>query len=258
MALQNDHLKLDQAEIWTPSGNAVIRPHSEAYEEHFLADHFRYAGCPYVRVGAVPDPALFSQDTLIEGYINIDRLSIKRPGSNEYTIPAELSRYANTIKAIAEDQHARSLAATFKHAVLYVTRSYVHPSGFQRTPNWHRDDGDTISRLIPDGQNYAADVPAHIYIVSDVIRTQVQNKTAHDSGELFGHPHGNAVEQAETSTLLDPYEIGLMNNYVWHRGTRAEQGALRNFLSIMYLPGKEVAQGITHGAFRRPTLNFDE
>ncbi len=257
MALKNQDLRLENAEIWTPSGAGAVVPHSEFFEDDFLKDHFRHSGCAALGVGYVPDRDLFTQDNFTEGYVEIERLPIKRAGSNEYTIPAELSRYANTIKAIAEDQHSRSLAATFKHAVLYVTRNYVSQNSFQRTPAWHCDDADTVSCFIPDHDNYAADVPAHIYVVADHVPTQVQNAPAHNAYSLFGHPQGHQGQQAEKSRVLQPYEIGLLNNYVWHRGTLAETGTLRNFLSIMYVPGKAVAEGVTNGRFRRQTLDFD-
>lgn len=257
MVLKNHNLRLENAEIWTPSGNGPFVPHSDSFEEDFLKDHFRHAGCAAIEAGFVPDPDRFTADNLTEGYIEIERLPIKRAGSNAYTIPAELARYAGTIKAIAEDQHSRSLAATFKHAVLYVTRNYVHQNTFQRTPSWHCDNADTVSCFIPDGDNYAADVPAHIYLVADAVPTQVQNAPVHNAYSLFGHPHGHQGQQAEKSRVLQPYEIGLLNNYVWHRGTLAETGILRNFLSIMYVPGAAVAEGVTKGRFRRETLDFD-
>lgn len=257
MALKNNHLQLEKAEIWTPSSAGAVIPHSEYFEEDTLKDHFHRSGCAALGVGSVPDPALFSEDRLIEGYVEIERLPIKQAGSDEYRIPAELSRYANTIKAIAEDQHARSLAATFKHAVLYVTRNYVHRNSFQRTPNWHCDDANTVRRFIPDSDNFAPQIPAHIYVVSDCVPTRVQSAPVHNAYTLFGHPQGNQSEQMEKSRLLKPYEIGLLNNYVWHRGTLAETGALRNFLSIMYVPGKAVEEGVPSGRFRRQTLSFD-
>ena len=257
MALKNNDLQLEKAEIWVPSGAGPVVPHPDAFEEETLKDHFRRSGCAALGVGYVPDPALFSEDRLVEGYIDIERLPIKRAGSDQYVIPAELSRYANTIKAIAEDQHARSLAATFKHAVLYVTRNYVRQNSFQRTPSWHCDDADIVSSFIHDSGDYAPEIPAHIYVVSDIVPTRVQAAPAHNAYSLFGHPHGSQAEQAEKSRLLQPYEIGLLNNYVWHRGTLAETGTLRNFLSVMYVPGKAVGEGVSGGRFRRQIPGFD-
>lgn len=257
MPLSNNHIRFENAEIWTPSGARSVRGHHEAYDEHRLCDHFHRAGCPAISVGRVPNPESYSIDGMTEGYIDVYRLPIKTAGSNEYRIPAELARYADTVKLIAEDQHARSPAALFKHAVLYVTRSFVPRNSFQRTPSWHRDDGESVGARLQCDKPVSLNVPVHVYVASDIVPTQVQSQPVGNAYSLFGHPHGNQAEQQQSSRLLDPYEIVLMNNYVWHRGTLAAEGTMRNFLSVMYLPTEAVEQGIAKGHFRAQTRGFD-
>lgn len=257
MPLTRQDLRLKNAEIWTPSGAGQVSKHHEAYNEQSIRDHFHRAGCPALSIGRVPNPGAFSIDGLIEGYIDVYRLPIKNAGSNEYRIPAELARYADTVKLIAEDQHARSPAALFKHAVLYVTRSFVPRNSFQRTPSWHCDDGESIGARLQCDKPVSLNVPVHVYVASDIIPTQVQNQPVSNAYSLFGHPHGNQAEQQRASRLLDPYEIVLMNNYVWRRGTLAAEGTMRNFLSVMYLPTAELEQGISRGLFRPQTRDFE-
>ena len=250
MALRKEDINWDKAEIWTPQARSVAIPdHSEEFDEHTLRDHFTRAGCSGLRIGYIPNPEEFSNNILTDGYADIYRMPIKDAGSNEYRLPAELARYADTIKLIAEDQHARSPAAQYKHAVLYVTRNYVPRNSFQRTPSWHCDGGESVAVRFNSDKPVAPNVPVHVYIASDCITTQVQSKPVANAFSLFGHPHGSVAEQDRCSRKLDPYEITLMNNYVWHRGTRAEEGAMRNFISVMYLPTATIENGLQKGLF---------
>lgn len=257
MPLLAQDLRLENAEIWTPSGAGQVREHHESYDEQTIRDHFHRAGCPALSVGHIPNPVAYSGGGLSAGTIDVSRLPIKNAGSNQYRLPAELARYADTIKRIAEDQHARSKAALFKYAVLYVTRSFVSRNSFQRTPSWHCDDGESVASRIQCDKPASLNVPVHVYVASDVVPTQVQNQPVSNAYSLFGHPHGSLAEQKQASRLLDPYEIVLMNNYVWHRGTFAAQGTMRNFLSVMYLPTAELEQGISRGLFRPQTRDFE-
>ncbi|MGZ9097793.1 MAG: hypothetical protein ACXW30_05810 [Micavibrio sp.] len=257
MPLTRQDLRLENAVIWTPSGTGQVRAHHESYDEQAIRDHFHRAGCPAISIGHVPNPTVYSAGDLMDGYIDVYRLPIKTAGSNEYRFPVELARYADTVKLIAEDQHARSPAALFKHAVLYVTRSFVPRNSFQRTPSWHCDDGESIGARLQCDKPVSLNVPVHVYVASDIIPTQVQNQPVSNAYSLFGHPHGSQAEQKQASRVLNPYEIALMNNYVWHRGTRADEGTMRNFLSVMYLPTDAVEQGIAKGLFRPQTRDFE-
>jgi hypothetical protein len=250
VALRKEDIHWDKAEIWTPDTLPVAIPdHPEEFDEHVLRDHFTRAGCAGVSIGHVPNPQDFSNNILTDGYADIYRMPIKNAGSNEYRIPAELARYAGAIKLIANDQHARSPAARHKHAVLYVTRNHVSKNSFQRTPNWHCDDGESIAVRFQPENPVATNIPVHVYIASDCITTQVQSKPVANAYSLFGHAHGSVAEQNQCSRKLDPYEIALINNYVWHRGTLAEEASMRNFISVMYLPTVAIEKDIQSGAY---------
>lgn len=253
MVLRNDDPSLNPSEIWELYGSGRVITHAPEYDDHISTAFNRLSGCAALSAGRVPDPENFSRDTGTEGYIDINHLPIKYPYQDEYRIPKALAPlYRNTLRAIFEDQYARNPEAAFaKSAVLYITRTHLQKNAYQRTSEWHRDGPVSASRFIHPLIPVSTDIPAHIYVVSDSTPTEVQSRPVHNGDDMFGDINKEKPVQENAVRQLEPYEIGLMNSYVWHRGTRAAQNGLRTFMAVMFLPHKPMETAIRQGAFQR-------
>lgn len=254
MIVRNDDFRLGPSEIWTPCGSGRVTAHAPEYDEHISTAFNQMSGCAALSAGRVPDPENFSRNTGTEDYIDINRLVIKFPYQDEYRIPKFLApMYGKTLRAIFEDQYARNAeAACAKSALLYVTRTYLQKGQYQRIPDWHRDETRSVSRSVNPLIPLSTKIPPHIYTVSDSTPTQVQSRPVHNGDELFGDDASDKEKPVRENAvrLLKPYEIGLMNSYVWHRGTRAAQDGVRTFLSVMFLPHKPMENAIRQGAYQ--------
>jgi hypothetical protein len=136
---------------------------------------------------------------------------------------------------IAEDQEARSSVSRLKYAFAMLHRCHVGAKQFQRTDRWHRD---TLPPAIINHYRCTDKIPVQIYLTSDVVPTVVQSEGVAKAGSVF--ERSGSPQAAKHSRQLDPYEIVLMNDYVYHRGAVAEQDSMRNFLVVLYAARQDI------------------
>jgi hypothetical protein len=243
MPLNNQHIRMDDCEIWTPERKIIVVNNRPEFLDHFMADKELVSadnpivtGCAPIIAGHVPDPENYSQH--IDEYFNLRALPLKKAGEDIFRIPNQLAPlYGNTIKAMAEKEYARSQFATFKHAFLFLSRSYVHASASQRDSFWHQDNSEVIKAML--GNKISLKIPAHSYLTSDFSPTQLQSRPIPNATEIFTKAARADVAEGLTFRLT-PYQIALMNDYVWHRGMKSETGGMRSFVNVMFLADKEV------------------
>lgn len=222
------------ASEWVPSGTKRLDQLPAAYADHADKALLDRTGHGALRIGHVPDPDIFSSDSPNEEFI-IDFTLIKRAREAVYHVPQQFAQYENTIKVIAEDQEVRSTNAFNKYAFLFLQRSFVKAGHFQRNDNWHRDHlPQNISQYYGCGNND----PCSIYLVADKVPTVVQDKPVENAHGIFKQ-HGGSIVTDPYTRQLDPYEIALMNEYVYHRGTVTQDACMRTFMVMIYAPVDE-------------------
>jgi hypothetical protein len=224
----------NNAAEWVPPGTHQIANDHPDHRDDSDMKRLDREGCGALTIGHVPDPARFSADHP-EGEFVTDFTLIKRSGDDVYHIPEIFKNHMGAIMTIAEDQEARSKLSRLKYAFAMLHRRHVPAGQFHRNDNWHRD---TMPGEIRRNYQCADRVPCQIYLTSDVFPTVVQTEPVADAAYLFRRDR--AAEVAPHSRQLKPYEITLMNDYVYHRGVIAEEPAMRNFLVVMYASRKEV------------------
>ncbi len=244
--LSNACIEPGETLVLEPLAARNITDHLPEYDDHILSDELLKTGIRSVRVGDVPDPGVFSS-TLSEVFFkgaNITALPIKPFGSNECRIPKELSHLKKTIQFIMDDQFTRCPMAHYKQALLFFSRSLVLEGEIQRTPGWHRDS----ARIESSSDLTSRNIPAHIYIVSDHAPTMIQEKPLKDRFNMFAKAMAQDPAHAGVVRQLKPYEIALMNNYVWHRAMPATHPGWRSFIAVMFAPSRNMELAL------RPTL----
>lgn len=218
----------NNAARWVPTGGAILTDRPDAMSDRPDLTRLSEEGCGALTIGTVPDPEKFSsREPDIE--FAVDFTMIKRAGDDTYYFPRAFENYEKTLMLIAEDQAARSESARDKFAFVFLQRSFVKAGQFQRNDDWHRD---SIPYDIATQHKCGHDAPCSIYLVSDIVPTVVQDKSVEKAKMIF--KFGTEVQAASHSRALKPYEIALMNEFVYHRGDHAKQGCMRNFLAVMY------------------------
>lgn len=236
--LSNANARLTESYVREVFGIGRIVDHPPEYDDHKTLDHLLETGTRSVYVGDVPDPEVFSSSLPKEFFkgADISGLTIKNPGSDEYRIPREIGHLGKTIQAIMEDQFARCPLAFYKHAILFFSRSNLEAGDVQRTPNWHRDNPGASCSLTNHFGMVSRNIPAQIYIVSDRAPTMVQSEPLKNRFDMFsGHDKELPVREGVVRQLR-PYEIALMNSYVWHRGMPADNAGERSFVAVAFVP----------------------
>jgi len=221
-------IDFNKAAKWVPSGCAILTDRPVAFGDCPDIARLSEFGCGALSIGMVPDPEKFSSREPDVEFV-ADFTMIKQAGSEVYHLPRAFSNYEKTLMAIAEDQDARSENALNKYAFVFLQRSFVRAGQFQRNDNWHRD---SMPRDIITQYRCGKDAPCSIYLVSDIVPTIVQTESVEKASAFF--QYGAEEQIAPHSRALKPYEIALMNEYVFHRGDLAKQDCLRNFLVVMY------------------------
>lgn len=221
------------AEWISPGTHKIANDHPDHRDDSDLKRLDR-DGCGALSVGYVPDPQQFSGDHPGGDFVT-DFTMIKRSGEDTYHIPEIFKNHTGAIVTIAQDQAARSPVAHLKYAFAMIHRGQVKPGHFHRNDNWHRD---TMPREIRNNYNCTDRLPCQIYLTSDVIPTMVQTEPVTEAARVFRRDH--AAEVAHHSRQLKPYEIALINDYVFHRGVIADQDVMRNFLVILYASRTEL------------------
>lgn len=260
MQINNENLKKNDCDIWTPDGSGQVLHDDPGYDDHVMRADWMESGYPALHCGAIPDPEIFSrQDT--ESDFNINAYPLKQAGSNDYKIPRYLAPLRSFIEASANDQHRRNKLADMKHAVLFYRRWHVFYDQGQVSTQWHIDDalGPIMLNGLSTHAFYPApDMPVHIYATSDLAGTQVQTNPVPNAKLVFSGHTGYAVAgvQAENTRITAPYEIVLMNGYTHHRAVSLSEvfsraaaqnypslqplleptRALRSFAAVMYIP----------------------
>jgi hypothetical protein len=205
------------------------------------------SGSRPAHVGYAPRPAGGLAEKF--GDVQIHGLLIKAAGQDEFQIPREIGKvYGSAIKAMAEDQYARSPYATLKHALLIITRSTLFANSYQRTGGeWHADDMSEMKRQLSGYATVTDKIPAHTYLVSDFAPTMVQSEPVENAYHLFYDQRDVTQRMQNSIRTLDPYEIVLMNDYVWHRAQRAPENGVRNFVIVMFVPTQTMEKLIPCG-----------
>lgn len=220
----------NRASEWVPTRMKRLDQLPAAYADYADTAGLEQMGCGALTIGTVPDPEVFSGPAPQEEFV-IDFTMIKRARDEVYYIPREFAQYENTIRAVAEDQDVRSTNSFNKFAFLFLHRSVVQAGHHQRNSDWHRDAlPDNIARYYMCGN----DEPCNIYMVSDTSPTVVQSEPVKKAQAVF--KNGLPEEAAAHSRQLDPYEIALINDYVYHRGVLVKEACLRTFMVVMYAP----------------------
>lgn len=220
------------ASEFVPAGNKRLEHLPACFADYADMAVMEKTGCGAVTIGTVPDPENFSSGVGDEPVLT-DFIRIKRAGSGTYHIPRLFTPYEKTIEIIAEDQAVRSPNVFNKHAFLLIHRSLVRTGHFQRNDDWHCD---TLPESLARQYDCNRNGPHHFYLVSDRVPTVVQSRAVENARNIF-KCHGGAEITAPHSRQLDPYEIILMNDYVYHRGVVAKEPCMRNFMVMMYAPG---------------------
>ncbi len=221
----------NNASEWVPTGMKRLDQLPSAYADHADKKLLDKTGYGALTIGHVPDPEAFSSDAINQEFA-INFTMIKRARSEDYHVPKIFSQYEKTIKLIAEDQDVRSTNSFNKYAFLFLQRSFVKAGAYQRNDNWHRDNlPHDISRHYMCGN----DDPCSIYLVSDKVPTIVQSKPVDNAYGIFKQHGGSIVTDPHTRQLA-PYEIVLMNEYVYHRGEYSKEACMRNFMVVLYAP----------------------
>ena len=284
--LDNSHLKDAFATIWRPT-TAVARPYDAVelvdppcnpYVDHPFSPMLTDRGCGAMHAGYVPDPENFSCEMKADKSPDLWVWAhpIKYAGSDQYILPDSaqggISFAHRTIQAIATDQHARSPYATDKHAVLFLVRKSIEAGQSLIGAKWHIDSTHASGLVkhfnrMSDFSPVTTEVPVQTYITSDHVPSTVQMRPT-ERIEIF-HENGCVTDSPlRVPGLvrdLERYEIGLINQYVWHRGNVATEPGVRTFLAVMYIPTETVldalCEDICHkggaGALGRLGLDFD-
>ncbi|MGZ9097792.1 MAG: hypothetical protein ACXW30_05805 [Micavibrio sp.] len=221
-------IDFNKAAEWVPNGCAILTDRPAAFGDHPDIARLSDFGCGALSIGMVPDPEKFSSPEPDVEFA-ADFTMIKQAGSDVYHLPRAFANYEKTLMTIAEDQDVRSENARNKYAFVFLQRSFVRAGQFQRNDNWHRD---SMPRDITSQYKCGKDAPCSIYLVSDIVPTVVQTEGVEKASALF--QFGTEDKIAPHSRALKPYEIALMNQYVFHRGDLAKADCMRNFLVVMY------------------------
>lgn len=219
---------------WVPPGTHQIANDHPDHRDDSDLKRLDRDGCGALTIGHVPDPGLYSADHP-DGEFVTDFTMIKRSGDDEYHIPEIFKNHAGAIMTIAEDQEARSKISRLKYAFAMIHRKQVNAGQFHRNDNWHRD---TMPFDIKRNYMCSDKLPCQIYLTSDVIPTMVQTQGVPDAARIF--KRGQDAETAPHARQLKPYEIALINDYVYHRGVVAEESAMRSFLVVLYAARQDV------------------
>lgn len=221
-------IDFNKAAQWVPTGRAILADRPASFSDHPDIARLSRNGCGALSIGTVPDPEKFSSREPDEEFA-VDFTLIKLAGSDVYHLPPALDNYEKTIMTIAEDQAARSQKAHNKYAFVFLQRSFVKAGQFQRNDNWHRD---SLPLSISLQHKCGKDEPCSIYLVSDIVPTIMQAGEVEKAESLFRY--GAEDQITPHARALKPYEIALMNEYVFHRGDLAKADCMRNFLVVMY------------------------
>lgn len=249
MTLSNIHLNLAKAISYEPPVQDDILTDPEDFYPHILRQDWAESGRGYMSVGYVPNPEQFSRYDDTDGYIDIRALPIKAAGSRKVIIPQEIyDQYGQAAISIVDHRFARP-GAMDMHAVLHLQRNYVRPQSSQRGASGHTDDVDKVLSVFNDvSQRISHDS----YIVSDVFTTLMQKRPVRDASVVFNGKSLSVHEGSDLVQKLAPHEIARMNKYTYHGGVFADQGSIRSFLAIMFVPTKAMEQKLSQGAYRAP------
>lgn len=219
---------------WVPPGTHQIANDHPDHRDDSDLKRLDANGCGALTIGAVPDPSRFSADHP-DGEFVVDFTMIKRSGDDVYHVPEVFKNYMGAIMTIAEDQEARSKVSRLKYAFAFLHRRHVPAGQFHRNDNWHRD---TMPFEIRRNYMCTDRLPCQIYLTSDAIPTMVQSEPVEEASRVFRRDRAKEVEPH--TRQLKPYEIALMNDYVYHRGVVADEPVMRNFLVVLYASRKEI------------------
>lgn len=198
MQINNENLKKNDCDIWTPDGSGQVLHDDPGYDDHVMRADRMESGYPALHCGAIPDPEIFSrQDT--ESYFNINAYPLKQAGSNDYKIPRHLAPLRSFIEAAANDQHRRNKLADMKHAVLFYRR-------------WHVFSGHAG------------------YAVAGVQAENTRITAPYEIVLMNGYTHHRAV------SLSEVFSRAAAQNYPSLQPLLEPTRALRSFAAVMYIP----------------------
>ena len=193
-----------------------------------------------ILAGVVIEPAEFSKAGPPE--INVNNMVVKLPESNTLHIPPALTQFINTIQQIIDYEYAINVMARHYYAYITIRQGLVRAGKTQSHPSIHVDglQGAKYTKKLLPGQSY---------FVADGIPTRFFchpfNFSAYSVDEYDYRTLMALQARIDQSYLMDqPYGIYLLDPYMVHYPTVAEQDTFRTFLRIQFTQKEFVKQTI--------------
>lgn len=183
-----------------------------------------------VLIGTVTAPEEFSNAGPPD--INVNNMVVKLPTSDKVYIPSALRQFRSTIQQIIDYEYAINSMVRDYYAYITIRQGMVKARKTQSHPSLHVDglQGAKYPKKLLPGQSY---------FVADGIPTR------------FFHHHfdfsGYSVDEYDYRTLMalqarinqsylidHPFGIYLIDPYMVHQPTAAEQDTLRTFLRLQF------------------------